>query len=712
MRSRQRTLGLTGVRRWRHHENVDSKDVPQLVRWWLWKFFARMGFNKGLLFDSGSVNNPALAKAMGLGHWVDVSDFLYEQAEEEFSSRYKELEKNSKRVKAPQPLRRNVLKISRLLGLSKVECRILEFLILSHNLSFFRRCLHKNEMDGGRREVAHFFSQLFDLPEKVVLHALSSDGMLIRSGMLACSFDRFHDSLPRMLEVKPETLAVQMFCEEIDTTTLLRFWASPSAPPELSLADYTHFSQPIDTLRAYLKIALATKRKGVNVFVYGPPGTGKTQLARVLAKDLSCELFEVLAYDEEKNPISGEDRLRYCSMAQVLLQNNAASLLLFDEIEDSIVDEDFAFFRGGGRRSHYGKACRNQLLEENPVPTIWVSNSHAFDPAFLRRFDVVLEMPVPPKKQRARILHSACADLFSPSEIGWVAESESLAPAVVTRAASVARLVQDELGQAGARSAFELLVASTLEAQGHTPPRKHDPNRLPEVCDPAFLHTDTDLSRMTEGLLRTRTGRLCLYGPPGTGKTAFGRFLAEQLGAPLHAKRASDLLSKWLGESEKNIARAFRSAEQEGGVLLIDEADTFLQDRRGAERSWEIALVNEMLTQIESFSGVLIVSTNLHDVFDQAAFRRFDLKVKFDFLKPEQAAELLRRYCQSAQLSEPSSDEIARVLCLASLTPGDFATVMRQSRLAPLDSCTALLTALEAEVALKQGPKAAIGFLC
>ncbi len=293
MRSRQRTLGLTGVRRWRHHENVDSKDVPQLVRWWLWKFFARMDFNKNILFDEGGVNDSALAKTMGLGHWIDVSNFLYEQAQEEFSSRYKELEKNSKRVKAPQPLRRNVLKISRLLGLSKVECRILEFLILSHNLSFFRRCLHKNEIDGGRREVAHFFSQLFDLPEKVVLHALSSDGMLIRSGMLACSFDRFHASLPRMLEVKPETLDLQMFYEEIDTTTLLRFWASPSAPPELSLADYTHFSQPIDTLRAYLKIALATKRKGVNVFVYGPPGTGKTQ--PLLPPTVDPKVFETVS---------------------------------------------------------------------------------------------------------------------------------------------------------------------------------------------------------------------------------------------------------------------------------------------------------------------------------------------------------------------------------------------------------------------------------
>ncbi len=59
------------------------------------------------------------------------------------------------------------------------------------------------------------------------------------------------------------------------------------------------------------------------------------------------------------------------------------------------------------------------------------------------------------------------------------------------------------------------------------------------------------------------------------------------MGAPLMVKCASDLMSKWVGDTEKNIARSFRSAEEQGAVLLIDEVDSFLQDRRGARASWE-----------------------------------------------------------------------------------------------------------------------------
>lgn len=83
------------------------------------------------------------------------------------------------------------------------------------------------------------------------------------------------------------------------------------------------------------------------------------------------------------------------------------------------------------------------------------------------------------------------------------------------------------------------------------------------------------------------------------------------MGRPLLVRRGSDLMSMWLGGSEKNVAEAFREAEAENAVLLIEEVDSFLQDRRGAQRSWEVTLVNEMLTQMESFEGLFIASTNL-----------------------------------------------------------------------------------------------------
>jgi SpoVK/Ycf46/Vps4 family AAA+-type ATPase len=170
-------------------------------------------------------------------------------------------------------------------------------------------------------------------------------------------------------------------------------------------------------------------------------------------------------------------------------------------------------------------------------------------------------------------------------------------------------------------------------------------------------------------------------------------------------------LSKWLGENEKNIASAFREAANQGAILVIDEVDGFLRDRRGAARSWEVTAVNEMLTQMERFEGIFIASTNLIDDFDQAALRRFDLKVKFDYLRADQAWCLLER--QLAELKLPQAGAVlrGRLNRLATLTPGDFAAMARRQRFLALGSAEAFVAALEKECAMKEVRPAAMGFI-
>ena len=118
-----------------------------------------------------------------------------------------------------------------------------------------------------------------------------------------------------------------------------------------------------------------------------------------------------------------------------------------------------------------------------------------------------------------------------------------------------------------------------------------------------------------------------------------------------------------------------------------------------------------MLTQMESFPGVFVASTNLMGGLDQAALRRFDLKVKFDYLRSDQALGLLSRYCIKLELNSPGPDVQARISRLQRLTPGDFAAVERQHRFRKLDSASAMVGALEAECELKEGSKSSIGFL-
>jgi SpoVK/Ycf46/Vps4 family AAA+-type ATPase len=218
---------------------------------------------------------------------------------------------------------------------------------------------------------------------------------------------------------------------------------------------------------------------------------------------------------------------------------------------------------------------------------------------------------------------------------------------------------------------------------------------------------------MAEGITATKSARICLFGPPGTGKTAFGRWLAERMEVPLHAKKGSDLLGMYVGETEKRISRAFQEAEEEGAVLLLDEVDSFLQDRRNAQRSWEVTAVNEMLTQMESFSGVFIASTNLMDGLDPASLRRFDLKVRFDYLKAEQAWALFQKQLEALSLDRGCTDVRKRLDGLTTLTPGDFAAVARRHRFKSLADASEMVEALAAECSAKKcDARKSIGFNC
>ncbi|MDQ6959681.1 MAG: ATP-binding protein, partial [Mariprofundaceae bacterium] len=188
-----------------------------------------------------------------------------------------------------------------------------------------------------------------------------------------------------------------------------------------------------------------------------------------------------------------------------------------------------------------------------------------------------------------------------------------------------------------------------------------------------YVSANVDVSGLMKGLKRSRKGNICFYGPPGTGKTALGQYIAEHLEQPLMVRRASDLLSMWLGETEQNIAEMFREARDENGMLLLDEANSFLRDRRGADHSWEVTQVNELLVQMENFDGLFICSTNLMDDLDQASLRRFAIKVQFDYLKPDQAWKMLRKEC----VGKATDKDRWAIIAMRNLAPGDFAAAKK-----------------------------------
>lgn len=683
-------------------------DIPPIIHLWLLRILVPLG-GHGEFINQQGFSNDTLAEVLGLGHWIDPDseDFDPKAIRTELRKLFHAGERSLGNAATPSCLRENAVRLSELVGLSDTDCRILEFAVLIQSERLLDDCAGwLGQLSSVK--MFHALSVLLNLPEQEIRSSLSAQGILAKSGLV--SVERSGATTLRgKLDLLSDNFADHISSSDADPVSLLRDTVALGSPGQLEISDFGHIEQSLAILRPYLKHSISSGRKGVNLFLHGAPGTGKNQLAKALAKELDCELFEVASEDSDGDPVNGERRLRAFRAAQNFFAQRRA-IILFDEVED-VFDDGNSFF---GRKStaQNRKAWINRMLEENSVPTLWLSNSiSGLDLASIRRFDMVIELPIPPKKQRERIIREACTDLLDEQGVARIAESESLAPAVVTRVASVVRSIRDELGKAGTANAIERLIGNTLEAQGHKPIRRNDPNRISDVYDPAFIHADANLVDVAAGLVLSKSGRLCLYGPPGTGKTAYGRWLAEQMGVPLLMKRASDLMSKWVGENEKNIALAFKQAEQDGALLQIDEIDSFLQDRRGAQRNWEVSLVNEMLTQLESFPGVFIATTNLMGGLDQAALRRFDLKVKFDFLKPGQACELFRRYCIGLAISAPSPEQLARLMRLRKLTPGDFAAVVRQNQFRPITSCTAFVAALEDECSVKEAARAAIGFL-
>jgi SpoVK/Ycf46/Vps4 family AAA+-type ATPase len=505
-----------------------------------------------------------------------------------------------------------------------------------------------------------------------------------------------------------------MLMEEAAPLDLLRGTISPSPAATLTWADFQHVETDLNLLRLYLRNGLASRRAGINILLYGPSGTGKTEIARLIAAILGVDLLEVASEDINGDPVHGNERMRAYRAAQVLLGQSLA-MLLFDEAEDIFGRGAgmslFGLFGGKDGEAQQRKAWINKSLETNRTPTLWLTNSiDGIDPAFMRRFDMVIEMPIPPKHQRQRIVTQSAAGLLPPATLNRLAQSEHLSPAVVARAISVMKHIHEDMDESAIPDAIERLVDNTLRAQGH--PALEQISTLPALYDPTLVNTSANLQALAQGLARTKRGRLCLYGPPGTGKTAFVHWLAEQLGRPLMIKRASDLIDMWVGASERNIAAAFRAASNEGAVLLLDEVDSFLQDRRGAQRSWEVTQVNEMLTQMEAFNGVFVASTNLVEDLDHAALRRFDLKLKFGYLKPIQAWTLFERQCVAMNLSPPESALRNPIAQLDRLTPGDFAAVARRHDFSPLADADALLAALTEECTIKEGGQNhAMGFI-
>jgi transitional endoplasmic reticulum ATPase len=427
----------------------------------------------------------------------------------------------------------------------------------------------------------------------------------------------------------------------------------------------------IDALREMVELPLRHpelfQRLGVDppkgVLLHGPPGTGKTLLARAVANESAAKFFHI-AGPEIMGSAYGESERRLREIFEQAAQS-APSIIFIDEI-DSIAP------KRGQVSGEAEKRLVAQLLtlldgmepRQNTVVIAATNRPEAIDEALRRpgRFDREIVVGVPDQPGRREILgiHTRGMPLAPDVHLDDLARrtygfvGADLAALCREAALEAVRRIMPKLNLAEEVIPPEILDALSVELRDFENALKRvQPSAMREVMVEAPLirwddvgGLDAAADRLREGVelplkhpeafrrlgIRPAKGFL-LYGPPGTGKTLLAKAAARESEANFIATKSSDLLSKWYGESEQQIARLFNRARQVAPtIIFIDELDSLVPARGGGLGEPQVTerVVNTILSEmdgLEELQNVVVIgATNRPTLIDPALLRpgRFD----------------------------------------------------------------------------------------
>lgn len=562
--------------------------------------------------------------------------------------------------------------LSRLSQLSDPETQILALAVRSSvfpEWSILWNMLESFLDHSWRHEIP---ARLTGLSMIQMTHALAEENKLICGNLI---------SAWRGDDFRLETWLRRYFRTDASSEQEMRaLLLKPDAPTDLTLDDFNAIRPQLDQATKILSGA-ARGEWPCNILLYGPPGTGKTEVAKLLAAQAGLPAVFVGLADSEGGEPTSDERTAHLRLLRNMVSPSDPAALIIDEAED--------LFRQSITRSR-SKLWLNRLVEHKTAPHIWiVNNPEELGEVVVRRMDFVIRFEQPNRAEREHILtrlaskitaaHSTCGNTIDIETTAKRLSVINASPAIFR--AALINMMRVGGDDSTAEWMTEQLVLATGRNAGSLQRISSD------KFDPELCNADSDLISLTQNLgnlERDRTRRrlasgegwnMLLSGPPGTGKSAYAAHLADALGLDLVVLQGADLLSAYIGETEKSIAQAFASAREKPVLLLIDEVDGFLGDRRTMQRSWEITQINALLTAMEVEQSRFVATTNLDDRLDPASARRFSLHVRFGSLARDQADTLFAQ--MFGQTAPPS------LRLIEGLTPGDFAQAKQRMRFTP-----------------------------
>jgi SpoVK/Ycf46/Vps4 family AAA+-type ATPase len=523
------------------------------------------------------------------------------------------------------------------------------------------------------------------------------------------------------------TNEIMAYLEGFDETPVLQHYFIRYNGPVIPLKDHFVPPQEVDIL-----CELYRQRKegqGINILLYGVPGTGKTEFVRSLSHHLSAKLFQINSIDSNDDNDEKKDINHFRMRAYAACQNSINTqkgIIMMDEA-DSLLNSMPRFFL---LKNTMDKGQINNLLDDSGTFTVWITNHiDGMDESTRRRFNYAVKFEEMGVHQRQKLWRYKIKE-YKLQSVFPLQDVEEIAARYEINAGGIDKTLQNLAAlyrsksdnQISLKKLEQILDSYQVLVNGKKPPKRPKDKANYGL---EGLNVDCDINQVMntvkafnnhwqnnpEDLIADNLN-LFLYGPPGTGKTEFAGYISRKLKSRLLVKRGSDLLSPYIGVTEKLISEAFEQAEREQAILFIDEADSFLFTRENAGRSWELSQVNELLTNMENFTGIFIAATNYKETIDSAAIRRFSIKIKFDYLSTEGNLIFYHRFFSpwlKKQLSKSQQEDLRAVHCL---TPGDFKVVYQKYLFVEKENLNhgIIIDALNIEVETKNENIRRIGF--
>jgi transitional endoplasmic reticulum ATPase len=458
-----------------------------------------------------------------------------------------------------------------------------------------------------------------------------------------------------------------------------------------------------DTVGLMLQHPDDAERYGIEwngILLFGPPGVGKTFFARAVAGEYGLNLMHVSTGDLIGG-IVGQSAQNIDKAFQIAL-NNLPCLLFFDEF-DSVAQ------RREGTPDQESRRTVNQLLtsleahrDERQLLVMAATNSiEHLDPAVIRpgRFDRHIRIDLPDAAARRAIFAAELDERPTARDVDFevlVERSEGMTPAAISKIVDTAAL--DAFRKATESGQEVLLDTALLRAAidrygGEDKPLVEHWTWDSLILDPAIKaqlqqlqHVIEDPESVKRFGIDPPTG-LLLAGPPGTGKTTVAKVLAAQARASFYPISGADVMSKWVGESERNIRQLFeRARENRPSIVFIDEIDAVA----GARGEFHVhdSQVNQLLAEIDGVSGqrgvFVIGATNRPDQLDPALLRGGRLSRTIVLGLPDEGGRLAMLRLHTARMPTVgvSLDEIARDT--DGLSPADLKSLAQEAALAAM----------------------------